>query len=52
MKQSQYNQVPSVQGRPNVHGTFVSKNFTVTHFTSLHFKIKLFKIKIKLLRSI
>jgi len=31
MKSSQYNQVPSV-GHPNVHGTFVTKNFTVTHF--------------------
>jgi len=31
---SQYNQVPSVQGHLNVHGTFVPKNFNVTHFTS------------------
>ena len=36
MKQSQYNQVPSVYSHPTVHGTFVPKNFTVTHFTSLH----------------
>ena len=33
------NQVPSVQGHPNVHGTFIPKNFTVTHFTSLQNKI-------------
>ena len=33
MKQSQYNQVPSVLGHPNVHGTFIPKNCTVT---SLH----------------
>jgi len=25
---------------PNVHGTFIAKNFTVTYFISLHLKIK------------
>jgi len=33
MKQSQYNQVPSVQSHHNVHGTFIPKNFTVTHYS-------------------
>jgi hypothetical protein len=40
MKSSQYNQVPSVEGHPNVRGTFVPKNFIVTHFTSLNLKTK------------
>jgi len=29
--------LPSVWGHPNVHDTFVPKNFTSLHFTSLHF---------------
>jgi hypothetical protein len=40
MKQSQYNHLRSAYGHPNVHGTFVPKNFTVTHFTSLKVKTK------------
>ena len=39
MKQSQYNQVASVQSHRNVHGTFITKNFTITHFTSLQNQI-------------
>jgi hypothetical protein len=37
MKYSQYNQIPSITVRPNAHGTFIPKNFTLTHFTSIHF---------------
>jgi len=33
MKQSQYNQVHSVQGHPNICGTFVLKKFTVIKFS-------------------
>jgi len=33
---SQYNQLPSVQTHPNVHGTFVAKNFNLTHLNLLH----------------
>ena len=41
---SRYNYVPSI-GHPNVHDTFISKNFTVTHFNSLHLKIKSLHIR-------
>jgi len=37
MKYLQYIQVPTVQGHPIAHGTFIPKNFNVTHFTSLNF---------------
>ena len=39
MKKSQYNQVPSVKGNPNVHGTIVPKNFKVNYITSFQNKI-------------
>jgi hypothetical protein len=39
MKQSQYNQVPSVS-HPNIHGTLVLKNLTATHFASFHLTSK------------
>ena len=33
IKQTKYNQVPSVNGHNNMHGTFSPKDFIVTHFT-------------------
>jgi hypothetical protein len=44
MKWWQYNRIPSVQGHSKVHGTFASKNFTVTRFTPLNFKTESFHI--------
>jgi len=40
MKESHCNQAPSVQVRPNVHGTFIPNNFALTHSNPLHFRIK------------